>query len=63
MLALHREYLDAIRLYRDSSVTMIKAAGDGRDEHLMRAHEMSVKAAGLTLKVGETLWPGEFKPN
>lgn len=63
MLALHREYIDAIRLYRDSSVTMIKVAGDGRDEHLIAAHEMSAKAAGLTLKVGEMLWPGEFKPN
>jgi hypothetical protein len=63
MLALHREYMDAIRLYRDSSVTMIKVAGDGRDEHLIQAHEMSSKAAGLTLEVGEMLWPGEFKPH
>ncbi|MGQ0579860.1 MAG: hypothetical protein ACT4PQ_13255 [Betaproteobacteria bacterium] len=63
MLALHGDYVDAIRLYRDSTVTMIQAARDGRDEHLTLAHEMSVKAAGLTLKVGETLWPGEFKPN
>jgi hypothetical protein len=63
MLDVHREYIDAIRLYRDSSVTMIKVSGDGRDEHLIRAHEMSAKAAGLTLKVGEMLWPGEFKPN
>lgn len=60
---LHREYVDAIRLYRDSSVAMIRVAADGRDEHLIEAQDMSSRAAGLTLKVGETLWPGEYKPN
>jgi hypothetical protein len=59
----HGEYREAIRLYRDSSVTMILVAADGRDEHLIQAQEMSAKAAGLTLKVGEMLWPGEYKPN
>lgn len=63
MQGLHREYVDAIRLYRDSSVTMIRVAADGRDGHLIEAQDMSTKAAGLTLKVGETLWPGEYKPN
>ena len=60
---LHREYVDAIRLYRDSSVAMIRVAADGRDQHLVEAQGMSVRAAGLTLKVGEALWPGEYKPN
>jgi UDP-N-acetylmuramoylalanine--D-glutamate ligase len=35
----------------------------GRDAHLIEAQERSDKASGLTLKVGETLWPGEYKPN
>jgi len=63
MRELHQSYTDAIKLYRNSSVTMIKVAGDGRDQHLIAAHEMSDKAAGLTLKVGDALWPGEYKPN
>src|SRR5882672_1067233 len=63
MRLLHGEYLEAIKLYRDASVTMIRVAADGRDAHLIEAQAMSEKASGLTLKVGETLWPGEFKPN
>ena len=60
---LHGEYLEAIKLYRDASVTMVKVAADGSDAHLVEAQAMSEKASGLTLEVGETLWPGEFKPN
>ena len=63
MRDLHGEYVEAIKLYRDASVTMVKVAADGRDEHLIEAQERSEKASGLTLKVGEMLWPGEFKPN
>ena len=63
MQDLHGEYVEAIRLYRDASAIMIKVAADGRDQHLIEAQERSEKASGLTLKVGETLWPGEFKPN
>ena len=63
MRELHKDYTGAIELYRNSSVTMIKVADEGRDQHLIEAHEMSDKAAGLTLKVGEALWPGEYKPN
>jgi len=63
MRDLHGEYVEAIKLYRDASTIMIKVAADGRDEHLIDAQERSEKASGLTLKVGETLWPGEFKPN
>jgi hypothetical protein len=60
---LHSEYLEALKLYRDASVTMIKVAADGRDAHLVEAQVMSEKASGLMLKVGDILWPGEFKPN
>jgi hypothetical protein len=63
MRVLHGEYLEAVRLYRDASVIMIKVAADGRDAHLTEAQEKSSRASELTLKVGETLWPGEFKPN
>ena len=63
MRALHGEYLEAVRLYRDASVEMIKVAVDGRDVHLVEAQKKSSRASDLTLKVGDTLWPGEFKPN
>ena len=63
MRALHGEYIEAIKLYHDASVTMVKVAADGRDAHLIEAQALSEKASGLTLKVGEALWPGEFKPN
>jgi hypothetical protein len=63
MRDLHVDYLEAVKLYRDASVAMIKVAADGRDEHLIEAQEKSSKASDLTLKVGDTLWPGEFKPN
>lgn len=63
MRELHSEYLEAVKLYRDASMIMIKVAGDGRDGHLIEAQAMSEKASGLTLKVGDTLWPGEYKPN
>ena len=63
MRALHGDYLEAVKLYRDASVAMVKLAADGRDEHLFEAQEMTSRASELTLKVGETLWPGEFKPN
>lgn len=63
MRSLHDEYVEAIGLYREASVTMVKVAADGDDRHLFEAQEKSEKASGLTLKVGETLWPGEYKPN
>ena len=63
MRELHGEYLEAIKLYRAASATMVKVAVDGSDSHLTEAQVLSEKASGLTLKVGETLWPGEFKPN
>jgi hypothetical protein len=63
MRELHTGYVEAIKLYRDASVIMVKVATDGRDAHLVEAQERSEKASTLTLKVGDTLWPGEYKPN
>jgi len=63
MRELHSEYVEAIKLYRDASVIMVKVAADGRDVHLAEAQERSERASTLTLKVGDTLWPGEYKPN
>ena len=60
---LHAQYLEAIKLYRDSSRGMVRAVSDKREQDLLVAQEMSAKAATLILKVGEELWPGEYKPN
>jgi hypothetical protein len=42
---------------------MIKVAEDGKVEHLIEAQTMSQRAAEDLLKVGDVLWPGEYKPN
>lgn len=63
MKKMHENYREAIKLYRDASVIMIRVAADGKDEHLFEAQAKTSKASDMTLEVGETLWPGEFKPN
>jgi hypothetical protein len=63
MRKLQDQYGEAIRLYSEASVIMIRVAADGRDAHLLEAQAKTAKASDLTLEVGETLWPGEFKPN
>jgi hypothetical protein len=60
---LHRQYLEAIALYRDASRILARGDVSQGDADLIRAQEMSNRAATLTLKVGDTLWPGEYKPN
>ena len=59
----HELYLGALKLYEDASVEMVKIARDGRDEHLMNAQRMSYAASEDSLRVGDALWPGEYKPN
>jgi len=56
-------YAGALVLYRDASQEMIKVAQDGKEAHLLKAQEMSERASGVLLEVGEELWPGEIKPN
>lgn len=63
MQVLHRRYAEALQLYRAAAETMLKATADGKDTQLLAAHEMSERAAGLLLEVGEQVWPGEYKPN
>jgi len=56
-------YLEALALYENASAITAKAAEDGRDEKLAEAQGMSFRAAEDLLKVGDILWPGEYKPN
>lgn len=59
----HDLYVQALELMRDASVEMVKVAADGKDEHLLKSHELSEKAASNLMEVSAALWPGEYKPN
>src|SRR5215471_17986757 len=59
----HHQYLEALALYETASAEMVKVVADGEVEHLIEAQTMSQRAAEDLLKVGDVLWPGEYKPN
>lgn len=59
--ALRADYLKAVALYHRAARLML--AGGKDDAHLLEAHGSSEQASTLLLKVGDTLWPGEYKPN
>jgi hypothetical protein len=63
MHEIRNRYAGAMQLYAGASLEMIKVAQDGKDAHLLKAQEMSERASGILLEVGEQLWPGEIKPN
>jgi hypothetical protein len=63
MQRVHDWYLEALALYETASAEMVKVAADGKVEHLIEAQTMSQRAAEDLLKVGDVLWPGEYKPN
>ncbi len=56
-------YADAVRLYQRSAAEMLRVVADGSDEHLVAAQPMSLEASEKLLKVGDILWPNEYKPN
>jgi len=59
----HEMYSDAVRLYQRSAAEMLRVVGDGRHEHLVAAQPLSMEASEKLLKVGDILWPSEYKPN
>jgi hypothetical protein len=63
MRAVHAKYLAAIQLYENAAAEMLKTAQDGNDGRLLVAQGMSQHAAEEMLRVGDVLWPGEYKPN
>ncbi len=63
-MAAHQDnYVRAIALYEQAVAQMLKAADDGAEQHLLSAQEKTQQAGVLLLKVGNTLWPTEYKPN
>jgi hypothetical protein len=61
--AVHERYVGALTAYQTAAEEMVKTARDGRDEHLIEAQGMSFRASEDTLRVGDVLWPGEYKPH
>jgi hypothetical protein len=59
----HAQYLDAVHLFQQSAAEMLKLTEDGRDDHLLAAHPLSQEASEQLLRVGNTIWPGEYLPN
>ncbi len=59
----HDRYLGALAKYEKASSEMMAAAQDGKDEHLVTAQSESERASEDLLRVGDVLWPGEYKPN
>jgi hypothetical protein len=59
----HERYLGALALYENAADEMVEAARAGRDESLVAAQGMSFRAAEDVLRVGDVLWPGEYKPH
>jgi hypothetical protein len=59
----HERYLGALALYENAAQETVRVARDGSDEHLVDAQKMSFRAAEDVLRVGDVLWPGEYKPH
>jgi hypothetical protein len=59
----HGQYVDAMALYANAAAEMLKFAEDGDSQHLGNAHRMDISASQDMLRVGEVLWPGQYKPH
>ena len=57
------QYVGAMALYANAAVEILKFTEDGDSEHLGEAHRMDVSASEDMLRVGEVLWPGEYRPH
>jgi hypothetical protein len=60
--ALHDEYLQAVRLYRQSAVVLLQVEVR-RDDALLEAFPMSQEGGKILRRVGTVLWPGEYVPS
>ena len=59
----HEQYAGAMGLYANAAAEMLKFTEDGNAEHLGDAHRMDLSASEDMLRVGEVLWPGQYKPH
>jgi hypothetical protein len=63
MSTTQERYFNAMALYANAATEMLKFTEDGDSQHLGEAHRMDVKASEDMLRVGEVLWPGQYKPH
>jgi hypothetical protein len=59
----HGQYVDAMALYANAAAEMLKFTEDGDAQRLDAAHQLDVRASEDMLRVGEVLWPGQYKPH
>ena len=57
------QYVNAMALYANAAGEMLKFTEDGDSQHLGNAHRMDVSASQDVLRVGEVLWPGQYRPH
>jgi hypothetical protein len=57
------QYVEAMTLYASAADEMLKFAKDSDSQRLGDAHRMNMKASEDVLRVGEVLWPGQYKPH
>jgi hypothetical protein len=63
MTEMHERYLGALAMYGKAAAEMASATRDGKDEHLLQGQQLSLHATEDMLRVGDVLWPGEYKPH
>ena len=63
MRPIQERFLAALDLYRSAAAEMLKTAKDGDDSHLIDGQAMAQHASEEILRIGDVLWPGEYKPN
>jgi hypothetical protein len=59
----HGQYVEAMALYANAATEMLKFTEDNDPQRLDVAHGLDVKASEDMLRVGEVLWPGQYKPH
>ncbi len=58
-----QRYRRAVELYREAALLMLQAAPEGDRARLLEAQRKSMEASEETLRVGDRLWPAEYKPH
>ena len=59
----HGQYVEAMALYASAATEILKFTEDGDQQRLDVAHGLDVRASEDMLRVGEVLWPGQYKPH
>jgi hypothetical protein len=63
MSTTQEQYVNAMALYANAAGEILKFTEDGNSQRLGDAHRMDVLASEDMLRVGEVLWPGQYKPH